>query len=181
MLHVLELPLEQALPHMSGCDPDGTSERLVIHCRRDGFQESEGKHAWDASLSELQCETVKSILRLVTPNHVILFTWLENPLLDITGIVEGLLAAQDGEVVVSHVDTGVTFRADRGAKDDEVFGDRSMEENHSTHSIAGIVEHPLVPLEFGHIFRILLLQPFSEVIEQQRAVVIGTIVAVELD
>lgn len=36
----------------------------------------------------------------------------------------------------------MTFCAQRGAKHDDVLGDRAMQNEHGAHSAAGIIEHP---------------------------------------
>ena len=54
-----------------------------------------------------------------------------------------LLAFEDMEVVVCRVAACVALCSQRGAEDDQVFGDGCVDDVHASHGATGIVEQPL--------------------------------------
>ena len=60
--------------------------------------------------------------------------WVESP----------LFANQDIEVIISGMDTTVSFSTNRSTEDDQVFGDTGMDDVHGTHGTASVVEHPFL-------------------------------------
>ena len=72
---------------------------------------------------------------------------------DIAGTVDGLgefarledplLALEDVEIVVGGVKTGVPFGSKWGSENDQVLGDRGVDDVHCAHRAPGVVENPL--------------------------------------
>ena len=61
---------------------------------------------------------------------------------EVGGIERPLFPNKDVEVVVGGVHAAVAFRANRGAEDDEIFSDASVDDVHGTHSTTRVVKHP---------------------------------------
>lgn len=100
------------------------------------------------------CETL-TLCQLECPTALVHFVLLDHPtfqmmdrtlrihLFDQTvGPVRPLGPFEDVEVVVGGMAAGVPFGPERGPKDDEVLGDRRMEDVHASHRSASIVEDP---------------------------------------
>lgn len=60
-----------------------------------------------------------------------------------TGQKGGLGALEDVEVVVGGMAAGVALGADGSAEEDQILGDRGMQDVHGAHGPACIIEHPL--------------------------------------
>lgn len=80
----------------------------------------------------------------MAPSEVVHAPGLVHLHLQCTRAKRPLLAAQDVEVVVGGVQARVPLRAQRRPEDDEVLGDRRVDDVHRTHRAAGVVEDPLV-------------------------------------
>lgn len=69
-----------------------------------------------------------------------------------------LLALQDNKVVISQETSGVALGTDRSAKDNDVFGQGSMQNPHGAHSTASIVEYPFfLELNVAGVFLVQIL------------------------
>lgn len=55
-----------------------------------------------------------------------------------------MLALENMKVVIGRVASRVTFSSNGGAEDDEVFGQRGVNNVHGSHGTTGIVPNPLV-------------------------------------
>ena len=64
--------------------------------------------------------------------------------LQIRRVESPLFANQDIEVIISGMNTTVTFSANGGTEDDQVFGDTGMNDVHGTHGTSGVVKHPFL-------------------------------------
>src|SRR5690606_21832438 len=84
------------------------------------------------TLSKLQRPTLELVLVANTTRHVVLHSGRVRAGGQLPGLSRVLLAGEDSEVVVCGVDAAVTFGADGCAKEDEVFGDRRVEEDHAS-------------------------------------------------
>lgn len=60
----------------------------------------------------------------------------------VTSFVRCLLTLKNVKVVIGRMSARVAFRADRRTEDDQVLGDRGVQDEHGPHSSSGIVEHP---------------------------------------
>jgi hypothetical protein len=73
----------------------------------------------------------------------VLISGLVNLLVQCTCREGPLLARENVEIVVRRVKTSVPLCAKRGAEEDEVLGDTSVNDVHSTHSTSSVVEDPV--------------------------------------
>ena len=64
--------------------------------------------------------------------------------LQVRRVERPLFANQDIEVIISGMDTTVSFGTDRSTEDDQVFGDTGMDDVHGTHGTASVIEHPFL-------------------------------------
>lgn len=62
-----------------------------------------------------------------------------------------LFAFEDVEVVVGGMTASVAFCAEWRAEDDEIFGQRRVQDIHASHGAAGVVEEPAVRERRGAI------------------------------
>ena len=77
-------------------------------------------------------------------------SWVVDLPAEITSLVRRLLALEDEEVVVGRVPSRVAFGPYGGTEDDQVLGDRSVQDEHGAHSASSIVEDPFsTVLEIG--------------------------------
>lgn len=82
------------------------------------------------TLRKFQSPALEHVLPSLATGEVVLSSSRIAGGFDIARLEELLLAGQDGEIVVSEMDPGVAFSPKRGAEDDQVLSDRSVENDH---------------------------------------------------
>lgn len=155
---------EEVGNHLSSGDAGSPVESGEVEGGRKGISEAEGQHGGNPSCNQVfreiffiswDLEHTSSILESeATLVHFVLLNMSSGKVVDGTGRVSfnlqtarsecPLLSNEDVKVVVGGVQTAVAFRTERGAENDQVLGDTSMDDVHGTHSTTGIVEHPFV-------------------------------------
>lgn len=164
---------------MTRSEVDGSVQVAPVEGTEYKLGQSEGHHAWNATLCQLESESLEGELGDGSTLHPVLLARVEDELLGVARVEECLLSAEDGEVVIGNVHASVAFCANRGAKDDEVLGEGSVEDNHGAHGVSSSVQHPLIPIQVTDVSAILLLQTMCQVVEQSAAIVGATVVSVQ--
>lgn len=138
--------MEQVLDHLAAGDHSSPKERGEVERRRNRVRKTERQHRGDPALSELQRPASRlghHVLLHNTTGEVVHRTRRVLLALKVPGLVGVLRTRQDVEVVVRRVTASVALGAKRRAKEDQVFGDGSVDDVHGTHRTTSVVKDPL--------------------------------------
>lgn len=140
----LKLHLQQIADHFTRRNAGGSPQSWEIQGAGEGIRVAEEKHRGDPATSVLKGKAGRFHLVLLnlTTTQVVDGASRVDLGLVLAGDVGQLSASEDVEVIISGVTAGVALGSDGSAEDDQVFGDTGMDDVHSAHGTACIVEHP---------------------------------------
>lgn len=91
-----------------------------------------------------------------------LVTWIVHLWFQGERVSGKLLTIQDGEVVISIVNTSVTLGTNSSTEEDEVFGNGRVQDDHVTHGSTSVVENPVLEVEVINKAWVSLLKLWSQ-------------------
>jgi hypothetical protein len=89
---------------------------------------------------------------------------------DIASSICPLFTFKNNKVIIGTETTSVALSTNWGTEDDDIFGQRSVQNPHATHCAASVVENPFL-LE-SNMARIFLVQILSNALHQQAGIVL---------
>lgn len=142
----LQLAHEKALHDLNSSELHCFVQSREIKSGGENLDHAKWEHCWNVALSELEGKRSlgHTVLLAHTIRQKVLIAWKVSLRLRCIWKTGELLAIKNRKVIIGEVSTSVALGAHRRAEEDQVLSQRRMKNNHGSHGIASIVEHPVI-------------------------------------